>query len=57
MRTLIYKRTHIGDPDATGCFGIRDCMGSVRSHDFNAVIGVGGIGREPESYGIAGKVN
>ena len=29
MRTLIYKRTHTGDPDPkTGVFGNNDCMGS-----------------------------
>jgi hypothetical protein len=38
MRTLIYKRTHTGDPDASGCFGIFDCMGRVRALDFDAVI-------------------
>jgi hypothetical protein len=57
MRTLIYKRTHIGDPDPkTGVFGNRDCMGSVRRWQFDAVIGIGGIGREPKSHGIAGKL-
>ena len=44
MRTFIYKRTHKGDPDKRGRFGINDCMGRDRSFDFNAVIGVGGIG-------------
>src|SRR5258708_8428758 len=57
MRTLIYKRTHNGDPDAAGRFGIHDCMGQVRSWDFEAVIGVGGKGAEPRSHGLAGKVN
>lgn len=57
MRTLIYKRTHKGDPDETGCFGIRDCMGQVRNIDFDAVIGVGGIGSEARSAGISGKIN
>lgn len=57
MRTLIYKRTHPGDPDATGWFGINDCMGPVRAREFDAVIGVGGIGAEPEGHGLAGKVN
>lgn len=57
MRTLIYKRTHPGDPDAKGRFGIHDCMGQVRTWDFEAVIGVGGIGKEPASYGLADKVN
>lgn len=57
MRTLIYKRTHHGDPDRTGRFGIHDCMGRVRGWKFDAVIGVGGIGAEPVSHGLAGKVN
>lgn len=58
MRTLIYKRTHIGDPDPkTGVFGNNDCMGSVRERQFDAVIGIGGIGPEPKSRGIAGKLN
>src|SRR5437870_524960 len=57
MRTLIYKRTHNGDPDPeTGIFGNHDCMGKVRDRAFDAVIGVGGIGQEPQSYGIAGKL-
>jgi hypothetical protein len=57
MRTLIYKRTHSGDPDPeTGEFGCNNCMGSVRSRRFDAVIGIGGIGREPKSHGIAGKL-
>jgi len=57
MRVLIYKRTHNGDPDRYGCFGCHDCMGQVRRWDFGAVIGVGGIGPEPQANGIAGKVN
>ncbi len=57
MRVLVYKRTHNGDPDESGCFGIRDCMGTVRDRDYEAVIGVGGIGPEPQAKGIAGKVN
>jgi len=57
MRTLIYKRTHPGDPDARGRFGIYDCMGEVRTWNFEAVIGVGGIGAEPVSHGLARKVN
>ncbi len=57
MRTLIYKRTHKGDPDERGCFGVWDCMGRVRDHRFDAVIGVGGIGAEPTAQGIARKVN
>jgi hypothetical protein len=56
LRILTYKRTHTGDPDSTGQFGINDCMGRVRSWTFDAVIGVGGIGPEPRSYGIDGRV-
>jgi hypothetical protein len=57
MRTLIYKRTHSGDPDReNGMFGTRDCMGTVRGRQFDAVIGVGGIGLEPTRHGIAGKL-
>src|SRR5262249_39095437 len=57
MRTLIYKRTHPGDPVELGRFGIWDCMGRVRDFDFYAVIGIGGIGAEARSYGIDGKLN
>jgi hypothetical protein len=57
MKVLTYKRTHVGDPDALGRFGINDCMGQVRNHDFDAVIGVGGVGSEAKSYNIDGKVN
>jgi hypothetical protein len=57
MRTLVYKRTHKGDPDERGLFGINDCMGKDRDWDFVNVIGVGGIGRQPESQGISGKLN
>lgn len=57
MRVLVYKRTHNGDPDRNGRFGASDCMGTVRDRDFDAVIGVGGIGREAQANGIAGQVN
>jgi len=57
MRTLIYKRTHHGDPDESGEFGIHDCMGRVRKWDFEAVIGVGGHGPEPTRHKLNGKVN
>lgn len=56
MRILTYKRTHVGDPDRTGTFGIHGCMGNVRNWEFDAVIGIGGIGSEPQSHGIAGRV-
>src|SRR5438309_4612758 len=57
MRILTYKRTHVGDPDHLGRFGLYDCMGRVRNYGFDAVIGVGGIGKEPKSFGIARKIN
>lgn len=57
MRILTYKRTHIGDPDPAGRFGIHDCMGRIRRLEFDAVIGVGGIGSTPRSYGIDRKIN
>jgi hypothetical protein len=57
MPTLVYKRTRTGDPDVLGRFGIRDCMGSVRSWPFDSVIGVGGQGAEAESHDIARKLN
>lgn len=56
MHILTYKRTHVGDPDPTGRFGINDCMGSVRNWDFDAVIGVGGTSGEPRANGIDGRV-
>jgi len=56
IRILTYKRTHTGDPDPLGRFGIHDCMGRVRSLRFDAVIGVGGTGQEPQRSGIARKL-
>lgn len=56
MRILVYKRTHSGDPDTAGRFGVYDCMGSVRGKAYDAVIGVGGTGPEPRRNGIAGKI-
>src|SRR5215471_8860220 len=54
MRTLVYKMTHIGDPDpATGLWGETGCMGQVRSYQFDAVIGIGGTSAID---GIAGKI-
>lgn len=57
MRTLIYKRTHEGDPDPqTGVFGNHDCMKTVRGWVYDAVIGIGGVGHEAERNGIARKL-
>jgi len=57
MRVLVYKRTHPGDPDRDGVFGVHDCMGAVRSRKFDAVIGIGGISSEPRAKGIDRRVN
>jgi hypothetical protein len=56
MRVLTYKRTHTGDPNIEGIFGLRDCMGQVRGWSYDAVIGVGGIGPKPRSHGIDGRL-
>lgn len=55
--TFIYKRTHKGDPDEDGFFGVEDCMGRIRGCDFDAVIGIGGIGRQARSQTIDRRVN
>jgi len=56
MQILTYKRTHTGDPNAKGQFGVNDCMGRVRNWRFDAVIGVGGQGPEPVACQIAGRI-
>jgi hypothetical protein len=56
MNTLVYKRTHTGDPDESGIFGIHDCMGQVRGWSFDAVIGVGGKSPWPGYEDIALKI-
>ncbi|MGH8273791.1 MAG: hypothetical protein ACRES9_05995 [Gammaproteobacteria bacterium] len=57
MITLVYKRTHCGDPDPeTGVFGCNDCMGRIRAWYFDAVIGIGGKGDEPKRNQIARKL-
>lgn len=47
MKILTYKRTHTGDPDNSGHFGISDCMGVVRSYEYDAVLGLAesGLGK------------
>ena len=57
MKILIYKRTHVGDPDESRQFGNEGCMGRVRNFPFDVVIGVGGVSRQPTEQGIAGKIN
>jgi len=57
VRVFIYKRTHQGDPNTLGHFGIQDCMGGLRNCSFDAVIGVGGISKWAQSEGISLKVN
>ncbi|MDP4530507.1 hypothetical protein Q9252_00050 [Marinobacter salarius] len=56
MRILTYKRTHTGDPDNRGVFGINDCMGTVRNRVFDAVVGIGSKTPWPDATGIAGKI-
>jgi hypothetical protein len=57
MNTLVYKRTHRGDPDERGIFGIHDCMGPVRRWKFDAIIGVGGKRPWARHKEIALKIN
>lgn len=57
VRTLIYKRTHKGDPRKEGCFGVKDCMGKLRGCDFDAAIGVGGIGSLARAQNIDRRLN
>lgn len=57
MKTLIYKRTHNGDPDPdSGVFGNNGCVKSVRTWKFEAIIGIGGIGSKANQNGIARKL-
>jgi hypothetical protein len=56
VRILTYKRTHIGDPDNRGIFGINDCMGTIRNRGFDAVVGIGSKSPWNDSIDIAGKV-
>lgn len=55
--TLIYKRTHTGDPNTSGTFGIENCMGQVRGWPFDAVIGVGGKSPDTGHQDISRKIN
>lgn len=54
---LIYKRTHTGDPNINGIFGINDCMKSVRDWEFDIVIGIGGTSPDKGNENIAKKIN
>lgn len=56
MRILTYKRTHKGDPNPNGQFGVNDCMGRVRNWNFDAVIGIGSLAPWSDSTDIAGKL-
>ncbi len=56
MRTLVYKQTHSDDPDDSGQWGVYDCMRSVRAWDYEAVIGVGGLGELATKWDIACKL-
>jgi hypothetical protein len=54
MRIFVYVMTHLGDPDQHGCWGCHNCMGEKRSWDYEAVIGVGGVGAKAD--GFSGKL-
>jgi hypothetical protein len=54
MKILVYVMTHLGDPNDRGVWGCFNCMGNKRSWNYDAVIGVGGVGAE--SDGFRGKV-
>lgn len=56
MRILTYKRTHTGDPDNRGIFGINDCMGSIRNRKFDAVVGISSMHPWGDSKHISGKI-
>lgn len=56
-KVLIYKRTHKGDPDTKGIFGIEDCMGRIRNWKYDAVIGIGGRSPWKGQTGIKHKIN
>jgi hypothetical protein len=57
VKILIYKRTHVGDPNGKRHFGNEGCLGRIRGFAFDAVIGVGGISDLPTQQGIAMKIN
>ena len=48
--------THPGDPHPRGWWGVSDCMGEVRDFEFDAVIGIGGKGSEPQRWGMDEKL-
>jgi len=56
MKTLVYKRTHNGDPSLQGIFGCNNCMRKVRSWDYEAVIGVGGQGKKAAKFNLSQKL-
>jgi hypothetical protein len=51
---FVYVMTHPGDPDERGCWGCEDCMGMKRWYEYDAVIGVGGLGAS--AHGFAGQL-
>lgn len=57
MRILVYKRTHVADPDDSGIFGSQACMGRIRGYDSDAVIGVGSMVPWFGSEGIKGRIS
>lgn len=57
MRILVYKQTHLGDPNPkNGVWGRDNCMGRVRAFHYDAVIAVGGSTAQQWGCDISGKV-
>jgi len=47
----------MGDPHPdTGVFGNNDCLGKIRGYEYDAVIGIGGGGKESQRYNIFRKL-
>ncbi len=57
MRALRAQRNGAFDPDIRGTARPRTAMGRVRSRDFDAVIGIGGIGSKARAAGMHGTEN
>ncbi len=49
-KIFVYVMTHLGDPNKHGCWGCCNCMGKKRSYNYEAVIGVGGVGATADEF-------
>jgi hypothetical protein len=54
MRIFVYLMTHSDDPSEDGQWGCCDCMGQKRGWNYDAVIGIGGLGAHKHVF--CGKV-